>query len=150
MMALTLAFVGETVSTAKTGRAMGLIGTMSAIGTALGPSLGGVLLAWSGWRALFLINVPLGIVTFLLARRYLRADRRDATAPRARFDATGTLLLALTLAAYALAMTLGRGRFGSLNLMLLLAAVGGLGLFILAETHPRHSGSSEAERRNPS
>jgi MFS family permease len=45
----------------------------------------------------------------------------------------GTLLLALTLAAYALAMTIGRGSFGPLNMALLLAAVFGLGLFVLAE-----------------
>ena len=45
----------------------------------------------------------------------------------------GTLLMALTLAAYALAMTMGRGGFGPLNVALLLAAVGGVGLFVLAE-----------------
>ncbi len=45
----------------------------------------------------------------------------------------GTLLLALTLAAYALAMTIGRGSFGPLNMALLLAAVFGLGVFVLAE-----------------
>ena len=44
MMALTMAFVGETVTNAKTGSAMGLLGTMSAIGTAMGPSLGGLLI----------------------------------------------------------------------------------------------------------
>ena len=49
MMALTMAFVGETVPKARTGSAMGLLGTMSAIGTALGPSLGGVLIATLGW-----------------------------------------------------------------------------------------------------
>jgi MFS family permease len=54
MMALTLAFVGATVPKAKTGSAMGLLGTMSAIGAALGPSLGGVLIAGLGWRAIFL------------------------------------------------------------------------------------------------
>jgi MFS family permease len=42
MMALTMAIVGETVPKAKTGSAMGMLGTMSAVGTALGPSLGGV------------------------------------------------------------------------------------------------------------
>ena len=78
MMALTMAFVGETVPKAKTGSAMGLLGTMSAIGTALGPSLGGVLIAGLGWRAIFLVNVPLGILTFLLAYRYLPVDRREA------------------------------------------------------------------------
>jgi MFS family permease len=46
----------------------------------------------------------------------------------------GTLLLALTLAAYALAMTIGRGSFGPLNMALLSAAVIGVGLFVLAET----------------
>ena len=45
MMALTMAFVGEMVPKSKTGSAMGLLGSMSAIGTALGPSLGGVLIA---------------------------------------------------------------------------------------------------------
>ncbi|MDB6108584.1 MAG: major facilitator superfamily 1 [Pedosphaera sp.] len=133
MMALTMALVGETVPKAKTGRAMGLLGTMSAIGTALGPSLGGVLIAGLGWRAIFLVNVPLGILTFLLAHRHLPVDRRGPKADRVGFDKVGTLLLALTLAAYALAMTFGHGRFGSLNLALLLAAAFGLSLFVLAE-----------------
>jgi EmrB/QacA subfamily drug resistance transporter len=133
MMALTLAFVGETVPKAKTGSAMGLLGAMSAIGTALGPSLGGVLIAGLSWRAIFLVNVPLGILTFLLAHRYLPVDRRGPKTDRAGFDTVGTLLLALTLAAYALAMTIGRGRFGSLNMALLLAAACGVGLFVLAE-----------------
>jgi EmrB/QacA subfamily drug resistance transporter len=133
MMALAMAFVGETVPKAKTGSAMGLLGTMSAIGTALGPSLGGVLIAGLSWRAIFLVNVPLGILTFLLAHRYLPVDRRGPKTDQAGFDNVGTLLLALTLAAYALAMTIGRGSFGPLNMALLLAAVFGVGLFVLAE-----------------
>jgi EmrB/QacA subfamily drug resistance transporter len=133
MMALSLAFVSETVPKAKTGSAMGLLGTMSAIGTALGPSLGGVLISELSWRAIFLVNVPLGVVTLLLAYRYLPVDRRAPRTDRAGFDKVGTLLLALTLAAYALAMTIGRGSFGSLNIALLLAAVFGAGLFVVAE-----------------
>ncbi|MEU4213249.1 MFS transporter [Streptomyces sp. NPDC026206] len=133
MMALTMAFVGETVPKARTGRAMGLLGTMSAIGTALGPSLGGALISGPGWRAIFLVNAPLGILTLLLAYRYLPVDRREPKTDRAGFDHVGTLLLALTLAAYALAMTIGRGSFGSLNTALLLAAAFGVGLFLRAE-----------------
>jgi EmrB/QacA subfamily drug resistance transporter len=133
MMALTLAFVGETVPKARTGSAMGMLGTMSAMGTALGPSLGGLLIAWLGWRAIFLVNVPLGALTFLLAQRYLPVDRRQAKADRTGFDPWGTLLLALTLGAYALAMTIGRGHPGPLNLALLVAAGCGVGLFTLAE-----------------
>ncbi|KAB0488698.1 drug resistance transporter, EmrB/QacA subfamily [Pseudomonas reinekei] len=131
MMALTLAFVGETVSKEKTGSAMGLLGTLSAIGTAMGPSLGGGLIAAFGWQAIFLITVPLGLMTLLLAHRYLPVDR--PTAKRAVFDPLGTLVLALTLGAYALAMTLGRGHFGALNIALLLAACVGVGVFIWVE-----------------
>jgi EmrB/QacA subfamily drug resistance transporter len=133
MMALTIAFVGETVPKAKTGSAMGLLGTMSAIGTALGPSLGGVLISGLGWRAIFLVNVPLGILTLLLAHRHLPVDRRNPKTDRAGFDNVGTLLLALALTAYALAMTMGGGSFGPLNMALLLAAVLGGSLFVLAE-----------------
>jgi EmrB/QacA subfamily drug resistance transporter len=133
MMALTMAFVGETVPKEKTGSAMGLLGTTSAIGTALGPSLGGILIAGFGWRAIFLISLPLGAMTLFLAYRYLPADRPARDADGAGFDYTGTLLLALTLAAYALATTMGRGTFGFANVVLLLAAFIGAGLFVFAE-----------------
>jgi EmrB/QacA subfamily drug resistance transporter len=134
MLALTLALVGEAVPRARTGSAMGLLGTMSAVGTALGPSLGGVLIGGVGWRAIFLVNFPLGLLAFLLAYRHLPVDRLVSKAERARFDHVGTLLLALTLAAYALATTIGgRGGFGPLNLALLLAAGCGVGAFVLVE-----------------
>lgn len=133
MMALTMALVGETVPKAKIGSAMGLLGTMSAIGTALGPTLGGVLIAGLGWRAIFLVNVPLGIVTLVLAHRCLPLDPQGAKVDRVGFDTLGTLLLALTLAAYALAVTVGRGNFGLFNVALLLATVLGAALFVRAE-----------------
>ncbi|HVZ53847.1 MAG TPA: MFS transporter [Pseudolabrys sp.] len=133
MLALAMASVGEAVAKDRIGGAMGLLGTMSAVGTALGPSLGGVLIAAFGWRAIFLAGVPIGILTFFLAQYSLPADRRRPTGEPMRFDAVGTLLLALTLAAYALAVTLGRGRFGMLNMALLLSAVVGVALFLRVE-----------------
>ncbi|MFE2526859.1 MFS transporter [Streptomyces sp. NPDC059382] len=140
MMALTMAFVAETVPGARIGRAMGMLGSMSAIGTALGPSLGGVLISGLGWRALFLVNVPLGLLTLLLARRHLPVDRQtvdrqtsDPAGARPGFDRAGMALLALTLAAYALAMTLGRGGFGAANAALLAVAVLGVFLFVRVE-----------------
>jgi MFS family permease len=122
---------------------------MSAIGTALGPSLGGVLIAGLNWRAVFLVNVPMGILTFFLAYRYLPVDRQSAKTDRASFDNVGTLLLALTLAAYALAMTMGRGSFGPLNMTLLLAAVFGTGLFVFAEAKAASPLIRLATFRNP-
>ena len=130
MMALSVALIGETVAKEKTGSAMGLLGTMSAVGTALGPSLGGILIAGWGWPAIFLVNVPLGLLAFLLAYRFLPQDQLKK---QIDFDWLGTLLLALTLGAYALAMTLGRGYFGSLNLVLLLLAGIGIVLFVFVE-----------------
>ncbi|MGE0474558.1 MAG: MFS transporter [Nitrospirales bacterium] len=149
MMALTVAFVRETVPKEKTGSAMGLLGTMSAIGTALGPSLGGVLIAGFGWRALFLVKVPLGILTLLLAHRYLPVDHQRQKTDRPGFDCVGTLLLALTLAAYALAMTMGHGSFSPLNIGLLLASVFGLGLFVLAERNAESPLIQSTIFRNP-
>ncbi|MFJ2690687.1 MFS transporter [Pseudomonas sp. NPDC087336] len=94
MMALTIAFVGDTVAKGKTGGAMGLLGTMSAIGTAMGPALGGVLIGEFGWRSMFLVCVPLGLSTWLLAQRYLPGDGQ-AHNGRTSFDSLGTLLRAL-------------------------------------------------------
>ncbi|WP_205833127.1 MFS transporter [Azohydromonas caseinilytica] len=130
LMALGMALVGETVPKKQAGRAMGLLGTTSAIGTALGPSLGGLLIAAFGWPALFLLSAALGLPALWLAWRYLPASRPASDKDRPGFDLPGTLLLAATLAAYALAMTLGRGRFGLLNAALLLGAALGLALFL--------------------
>lgn len=133
MMSLTMAMLREAVPQEKTGSAMGLLGSMSAIGTALGPSLGGVLIAGFGWRSIFLINVPLGILTWVLSRRYLPEDRHEPKTTRTDLDILGSLWLASSLGAYALAMTLGRDSFGMINGGLLLLAGTGLGLFLCTE-----------------
>lgn len=138
LMALTMAFVGDVVPKERSGSAMGLLGTMSAVGTAAGPSLGGLLIAGFGWRALFLAGVPLGIVAFALATRCLPTGSGGAKAGQGkpgqgRFDLAGMALLGVTLAAYALAMTVGRGEFGALNLGLGVAALVGAGLFTVVE-----------------
>ncbi len=134
MMALAVALVTGAVPSGRTGRVMGLLGTMSALGTALGPSLGGFLIASLGWRSIFLVNVPLGAAAWWLAGRHLPADTPGTGKAAERFDAVGTGLLALSLAAYALALTLGRGAFGPLNAVLLGAAVLGLAAFVVVET----------------
>lgn len=133
MMALTLALVGDAMPKERIGGAMGLLGTLSAVGTALGPTLGGVLIAVAGWQAIFMIKLPLGVATLLLALRALPPDARSAGGARPPFDMAGGVILALTLAAYALAMTLGQGRFGIVNGSLLLAAIAGSALLMWVE-----------------
>ena len=116
MMALTMAFASDVVSKEKTGSVMGLLGTMTAIGTALGPTLGGGLIAVAGWQSLFLLNVPLGLLALSLAWRYLPPDQK---AGKAGFDLQGALALAMAVAVYALAMTGSGGGFGVMNALLL-------------------------------
>lgn len=74
MMAMTMALVTATVPKEQTGSVMGLLGTMSAVGTGLGPAIGGALIAASGWRALFLVMLPLAALAFVLVQR-TQADR---------------------------------------------------------------------------
>jgi MFS family permease len=133
MMTLAMAFVGQAVPKARTGRALGLLGTMSAVGTALGPSLGGVLIAGFGWPAIFVACVAPGLVAFVLARRCLPAGGVAHASAHGGFDWPGALLMALALAAYALAMTLGHGHFGRLNVGLLALAAIVAGLFVRVE-----------------
>ncbi len=132
MMSIAMALAGEVLGKEKIGRAMGLLGTMSAVGTALGPSLGGALIAGFGWRAMFLINLPLGLLALWLAWRYLPNGPRAATRAEP-FDRAGTLLLGGALLCYSLVMTLGRGDFGALNLALMLGALLAGALFIRVE-----------------
>lgn len=125
MLALTVALVGDAVPKAQAGRAMGLLGTMSALGTTLGPSLGGVLIAQFGWPWIFLINLPLGLLNAVLVYRYLPKDQISGKS--VRFDYLGTLVLVLSLASYALALTLDD------SLWLLLISLCATGLFVYIE-----------------
>lgn len=149
MTALTVALVGETVPKARIGSAMGLLGTTSAIGTALGPTIGGLLTASLGWRAMFIVNGPVGLLAFVLASRHLPPDRRSRGIDRGGLDAAGTLVLAVTLGAYALATTLGRGHFGGVNALLLLVVVCGVGLFVFTEGRVRAPLVPPATFRDP-
>ena len=67
--ALGAALVIEAFPPYERGKAMGLIGTTVSVGLAAGPPLGGVLIGLAGWRAVFLINVPIGIAAVAIAWR---------------------------------------------------------------------------------
>ncbi|MEX5558904.1 MFS transporter [Pseudomonas rhodesiae] len=81
MMAMAMGLVGDTVPKERMGRVMGLLGTLSALGTAMGPSVGGLLLSLWGWRALFGVGTPLGLLAAALAWHYLPVDLPHARAP---------------------------------------------------------------------
>lgn len=76
------------------GRAFGVLGTTVGVATALGPLVGGVLIALGGphfgWRLVFFVNVPVGILVVALARRYLPDTPASG---RHKLDVPGSLLL---------------------------------------------------------
>ena len=76
------------------GKAFGVIGTMVGTATAIGPVVGGALIALGGpdlgWRLVFFVNVPIGLVVLALARRYLPDSGRHG---HHRLDVGGALLL---------------------------------------------------------
>ncbi len=90
------------------GQALGLQATMTYLGLAFGPALGGWLAELIfGWRAVFYINVPIGAVALLAAARCIpAAPRRDSGE---RFDRLGATLFMAGLAALLLALNQGHG-----------------------------------------
>jgi MFS family permease len=67
IMALSVALASDIIAKEKVGRAMGLMGTMSAIGTASGPTVGGLVLAAFDWRSLFFLMSVLGFLIFVFS-----------------------------------------------------------------------------------
>jgi len=76
-------------------RALGVWGGMGSVGVALGPVLGGALVALTGWRAIFVINVPVCVLTIILLRRYVA---ESPLKPERRTDVPGLVLGIVSLA----------------------------------------------------
>ena len=84
------------------GRAMGIFGFGVVLAPALGPSVGGVLVEWFGWRSIFFVVVPFCIAAVLLAQRFLPVSGPGDAAPvrrGVRLDLRGLALIAVVLLA---------------------------------------------------
>ena len=121
-------------------RALGLYGATASLGFVAGQVLGGVLVELTSWRAVFLVNVPVGLVAALIAPRVLgrSANLRDTRAGR-HLDVRGALLItaAVTLAVFAVS----EGNvFGWLSLPVLgsagVAIAAGLAFALAEARHP--------------
>jgi EmrB/QacA subfamily drug resistance transporter len=82
-------------------RALGLFSSIFPLGALVGPILGGVLISDWSWRAMFLVNVPIGVAFTLLAARYLP----DSVPRRGRTDIAGAVLLGGAVLGSMLAIT---------------------------------------------
>lgn len=106
LMALPISIVREMVAKEQIGSTMGLFGTVSALGTALGPSLGGLLMSVFGWRAAFILLAGFAVSILILTLWAIPATSSRTRATTKSLDWPGTVLLVITLMLYALG-TLG-------------------------------------------
>ncbi len=131
----SLAIISAAFPEKERGRAIGTWAGFSALTSALGPVLGGWLVdAWS-WRAIFLVNVPIAVVTLVFAFRHVPESRDDKD--DAAVDWRGGLLATIGLGALAYGLT-EASEFGwthPLVLGSLLAGATVLAAFVWAETH---------------
>jgi EmrB/QacA subfamily drug resistance transporter len=128
----SLAMVESGFRPADRARAIGAWSGLSAVAGALGPLIGGLLVGAVSWRAVFLINLPLGIFIVVMAGRHL-PETRDPAAD-GRLDFRGALLAAVGLAGTTYALIEAPGH-GASRVVLVAAIGGGLALiaFLLAE-----------------
>jgi EmrB/QacA subfamily drug resistance transporter len=100
------ALVTLTIPAEKRGQALGIFQMSAAIGFALGPLLGGLLVDMFGWRAVYLFRIPLALVLTFLAfsRPLLSAEQKEEQ----RFDLVGALTLAASVAGLLFAVSRGR------------------------------------------
>lgn len=119
------------------GRILGFMAAVVAIGLSTGPPLGGFLIEWLGWRSIFWINIPIGVLVLIRCRTLKGSapDRKDS----AGFDFMGGLLIVLGLSTFffGLSTSAEEGPMNSRSLFLLGLSIALLVFFLLHEkVHP--------------
>ena len=130
------ALVRETAPPSRQGEAFGLFDLLVSTSAAVGPFIGGLLVGGFGWRSLFVLAVPLGIVSAAFVGLRLRPETAEETAASRRaanpIDVPGLVLLALAIIAFLVAIRSGSAN-GALGLVAALAVVPLLVLFVWVE-----------------
>ena len=131
LMTLAQALIGEHVSPRERGRFSGYFATVFALASTSGPIAGAYLTEHFSWRAVFLVNLPLGLLAALLALRIPLSPM----APRGRFrpDIVGALLFCAATLALLYALSSGGNRLGwDSPALLSLLGVAAVGFVLLA------------------
>ena len=126
--------LGDIYTPAERGRIQGLVSSVFGVSAVLGPSLGGFLVAHMSWRAVFWVNLPIGIAAIVMIAAFLREDVRHR---QHRIDWAGSLLLLVAFSSLMLALV----QNGSLS-RTTLTALTLIGVAALAVLFPH-------ERRTP-
>lgn len=129
-LAANQGIITETFAPQERGKALGFVSTFVALGSMAGPTIGGLILALLPWEYIFLLNVPVGILSFLAGLRIL--PNRKPAAP-GKLDAKGGLLLFISIIMIFSAITLMQDMINIPILLAILAGVILLFLFIKEE-----------------
>ncbi len=115
LMSNSFAIITAVFPPEKRGRALGIMGTVVATGFTVGPSLGGFLVTAFGWRSIFYINVPVGLVGLIMTTTILNEQLVSPTLGQKKsFDFLGAALIIIGLSALLLGLTTGQaGRWGT-------------------------------------
>jgi EmrB/QacA subfamily drug resistance transporter len=138
LQANSVAIIANAAPPDKLGRAIGVQGAAQALGLALGPAAGGFLIAVGGWRLIFYVNVPVGLVATVLA--WFLIPRSRHLAQRSSFDWAGLGLLIPSVLALLLVFSFGDqyGWTSPLIIVLIVVTVAGTALFIRTELRAAH------------
>ena len=136
------ALIQQLFSGRERGTAFGLFGTVVGVSTAVGPLLGGALIALfgpdHGWRWVFFINLPIGLAAIPLAWKLL--PKPDPERQRHDYDPVGVVLLGAGIVALLLPLVQERQWQGSAKWLLIPLALVLLGAFVAWETRYSRSG----------
>jgi MFS family permease len=144
LQANSVALIATAMPREKLGRGIGVQGAAQALGLALGPTVGGLLIPLGGWQLIFFVNAPVGVVGVLLGWFFLPRSRH--LQQRTRFDWRGLAAFVPAVGGVLAALSLGRDQgFGS-PLVLSLAGVGLVG-WVLFVAQERWSGDPMVDLR---
>jgi EmrB/QacA subfamily drug resistance transporter len=131
---LTRTFPGN-----QRGQVLGLLGMMTYLGSTVGPSLGGFLAQTYSWRAVFYINLPVGLLACLFSAKFIGDDRRIPL-PEERFDIRGAITFSAGLILLLLGLNQGHA-WGWLSLPVLACLLGSVAIMLIFVNIERRSPS---------
>jgi len=129
--ALGAVMVTSYLSASLRGQALGLVAMFTMLGAALGPVVGGFLTSAFSWQYIFFVNLPVGIIAILLGIHIL--PQTAPTAPRAKLDIPGVLLVFVALGSLIIGLTSVQGNNATLGMIALIVSAVFWLLFILRE-----------------
>ena len=131
LLAKAQAILFETFPPAEQGLAQSVFGVGVIAGPAIGPTLGGYLTDTLGWRWIFFINLPVGIVAVIMAIVFLRPDSKQHGRSQQKVDWTGILLLCIAVGSLQAFLEEGeKENWFESGFIALLAFVAVMGLFL--------------------